>query len=208
MPATIPAGVGSATGGANVFTVGRSLDSLKRNFFDRALVIKKVDWAKRRALSKAGAFVRTRAQSSMLRHVVRKGFGVKSKVTDREGVSKPGEPPYVHEGTLVKFVLFAWDQNAGGVVVGPMKTNQVFFDKDRKPVTGTVPQVLEYGGQITILEWFRAGTWQRADLRSKRRIAERPTRYRTVNIASRAFMRPALAAERQRLPELFKDTVR
>ncbi len=97
---------------------------------------------------------------------------------------------------------------AGGVVVGPMKTNQVFFDRNRQPVSGTVPQVLEYGGQITILEWFRAGVWQRADLRSLRRFADLPTRYRTVNIAARPFMHPALRAERQRLPELFRDTVR
>lgn len=192
----------------NIFTVGRSLDSLRSNFFDRELVVKKVDWARRRVLSKLGAFVRTRAQSSMLRHAVRRGFGVKSKVTDREGVSPPGEPPFVHTGLLVKFVFFAWDENAGGVVVGPMKTNQVFFQgKDRKPVSGTVPQVLEYGGQITILEWFRAGVWQRADLRSRRRIAERPTRFRTATVAPRPYMRPALAAERAKFAELFRNSV-
>lgn len=205
MPATIP-GVGSLTGG-NVFSAGRPLVALKEAFFDRQVVIDRVEKKRRAILSKFGAFVRTRAISSMLGHAVPKKFGYKSKVTDREGSSPPGSPPYPHTGLLVKWILFAYDHAAGGVVVGPMKTNQVFFDKDRRPVTGTVPQVLEYGGQITLLEWFRAGTWQRADLRSRRRLAERPTRYRTVSIAARPFMRPALKAEAPKFAPLFKDSL-
>lgn len=193
--------------GGNVFTVGRPLETLKSNFFDRAAIENRVKQAKRRILSKMGAFVRTRAISSMLRHAVRKGFGHKSKVSDREGVSPPGEPPYPHTGMLVRWILFAWDDATGGVVVGPMKTNQVFFDRHRMPVTGTVPAVLEYGGQITILEWFRAGVWQRADLRSKRRLGERPKRWRTVTIAPRPFMGPALQAELPNFPEMLRNSV-
>jgi hypothetical protein len=207
VPATVPA-AGELLGG-NVFTVGRSLDSLKGNFFDRAKVEKAVGRRRRALLSKAGAFVRTRAISSMLGHNVPKGFGHKSKVSDRSGVSAPGQPPFPHTGLLVKWILFAWDQAAGGVVVGPMKTNQVFFDRDRKPVTGTVPQVLEYGGRITVLEWYLShlAVWVRADLRFKRKLAERPTRYRTVAIAARPFMRPALAAEAPNFPSVFKDSL-
>jgi hypothetical protein len=207
MPATVP-GVGSLTGG-NVFSAGRGLESLKGNFFDREAVVSKVEKKKRAILSKFGAFVRARAISSMLGHNVPKGFGHKSKVTDREGSSAPGQPPNPHTGLLVKWILFAWDQAAGGVVVGPMKLNMVSFDRNRRPVTGTVPQVLEYGGQITILEWYLShlGIWQRADLRFKRKLAERATRYRTVNIAARPFMRPAERAERPRFAPLFKGMI-
>lgn len=179
---------------ANVFTQGRGLEGLKQSFFDRMAVINRVEAAKLRVLSKFGAFVRRRAQTSLRK---------------RKAVSKPGEPPSSHTGILRRFIFFSYDHATGGVVIGPMKTNQVFFDKHRRPVTGTVPQVLEYGGSITILEWqrFPGGPWERADLRSRRRLAERPLRYRTANIAARPFMRPALAAERPKFSELFRNQV-
>lgn len=177
---------------ANVFTTGRGLNALKSAFFDRQKVTDAVGKANRRVMSKAGAFVRRRAQTS---------------IRPRKDASQPGQPPSSHSGILRRFIFFAYDQDAGGVVVGPMKTNQVFFGRDRKPVTGTVPQVLEYGGSITILEVFKWGSWRRADLRSKRRNAGMPTRYRTVEIKARPFMHPALDKERPKFAEMFKNAV-
>lgn len=187
---------------------GRSLDQFKGAFFDREAVLKLMDRATAKALSKFGAFVRRRAQTS-LRY--------------RTKASAPGSPPSAHKSALsgIKpgnlkrknqptsplrgFIFFAYDKETQSVIIGPAKTNQVFFEGNRRPVTGTVPSVLEYGGSITILEWFRAGKWERADLRSRRRLAERPTRFRTIDIAARPFMGPAFQAELPQLIEFFRS---
>jgi len=162
-------------------------------FFDAPAVLRAVDRARRQVLSKQGAFLRTRARSI---------------IRPRKAASTPGEPPHSHTGILRRFLYFSFDPATRSVVVGPARTNQVFFDKDRRPVTGTVPSVLEYGGQITIKEVHRHGRWQRADLRSKRRLAGLQTRYRKVNIRPRPYMSAALALERKALPELWRDSVR
>jgi hypothetical protein len=162
-------------------------------FFDRRKVTGPVDKATRGVLSKAGAFVRTAA-----RHSIR----------TRKGTSPPGSPPYSHTGVLKRFLFFGYDPARRTVVVGPMATNQVFFGKDRRPVRGTVPEVLEYGGKITILEVERGGTWLRADLRSRRRLAGRPMRYRTANIAARPYMGPAMKQELPKFPSLWANSVK
>lgn len=165
----------------------------KFQFFDSKLVMRAVDKARRAVLSKAGAFIRTRAKTS---------------IRKRKGISEPGRPPHSHEGTLKRFLYFGYDPGADTVVVGPAKTNQVFFDKDRKPVTGTVPEILEKGGQITILEVFKYGRWQRVDLRSRRRLAGLKTRYRKVTIKPRPYMGPAMEAELPKFRELWRNSVR
>jgi len=166
---------------------------IKDLFFDRKKVEDAVDKPRRALLSKAGAFIRQRAKTSMRK---------------RKAASSPGQPPSAHVGLLKKFMFFGYDPGADTVVVGPAKTNQVFFNNDGKPVTGTVPAVLEYGGQINIFEVEKGGKWQRADLRSKRRIAGLPTRLRRVTIAPRPYMQPALTAELPRLPVLWRNSVR
>lgn len=166
---------------------------IKSLFFNRDKVLRAVDKAKREVLSKSGAAIRLTA-----RHSIRK----------RKGIALPGQPPHSHEGTLRRFIYFGHDRAADSVVVGPMKTNQVFFSRDRRPVRGTVPSVLEHGGAITILEVLKFGRWQRADLRSRRRLAGRPLRYRTALIRPRPFMGPALAKERPKLPKLWAGSVK
>ena len=125
-------------------------------FFDSPAVLRAVDRARRRVLSKQGAFLRTRARSL---------------IRPRKTASAPGSPPHSHTGILRRFLYFSFDSATRTVVVGPARTNQVFFDKDRRPVTGTVPRVQAYGGQITIKEEQLHGRWQRADLRSTSRLA-------------------------------------
>ena len=63
-----------------------SFEASKANFFDRAVVLQATTRAERRVLSRFGAFVRARIQSSMLGHVVRRGFGIKSRTRNREGM--------------------------------------------------------------------------------------------------------------------------
>lgn len=166
---------------------------VKNYFFDRAQVANRIDAAKRRGLSGHGAFVRRAARSS---------------IRKRKRPSLPGSPPSSHTGKLKDFIFFAYDPTTDGVVVGPVNTHQIFFDKNRQPVRGTVPEALEYGGEITILEIFRHGRWMRADLRSRRRVAQYPQRYRTVFIAARPYMRPANAAGTADFLRKFKDSVR
>ncbi len=166
---------------------------IKTLFFDKAAVVRAVDKARRAVLSKAGAYIRQRARSS---------------IRKRKKASAPGQPPSSHAGTLRKFLFFGYDPSADTVVVGPAQTNQVYFGRDRRPVRGTVPSVLEYGGQITVLEVFKHGRWQRADLRSRRRMAGLRTRYRKVAIKPRPYMGPALMAELPRLPALWRNSVR
>lgn len=93
---------------------------IKRFFFDREKVIKAVSRARRRALSKAGAFIRTRARTS---------------IRKRKGTSPPGSPPYSHVGDLRKGILFGYDAQRESVVVGPVGFKG-----------STAPSALEFGG--------------------------------------------------------------
>jgi hypothetical protein len=171
-----------------------SVKAAQGGFFDRLSVVHATDRATRNVFSKFGAYVRRDARKS-----IRSG----------KKTSKPGMPPRNRTGTLKRFLYFSFDKTRKSVVIGPAKTNQVFFSGDGKPVKGTVPSVLEYGGKISILEVQRSnGLWWRADLRSRRRLADKPTRMRTVTVAARPFMGPAFAKNLETLPDLWRNAVR
>lgn len=103
----------------------------KNWFFDSPAVLARVDAARRRSLSKAGAFVRQRARS-----LIRK----------RRAVSAPGSPPSSHEGALRRLLWFAYDPIGRSVVVGPVLYNAA---KRRVRLGGqTVPALLEGGGRV------------------------------------------------------------
>jgi len=93
-------------------------------FFDRPKVQRAVDRERRRALSKAGAFIRQRAKTSMRR---------------RRGSSAPGSPPHAHEGSLRRLLFFAYDPGADSVVVGPVGFRR-----------SDAPNTLEFGGATTV----------------------------------------------------------
>lgn len=93
-------------------------------FFSAPKVKRAVDRARRKALSKAGAFIRQVARTSM-----RRG----------RGSSLPGTPPRAHEGSLRRLLFFAFDPASDSVVVGP-----VGFRRSEAPST------LEFGGTITV----------------------------------------------------------
>jgi hypothetical protein len=99
---------------------------IKDMFFDRAAVVRAVDGAKRKVLSKAGAFIRTAARTS---------------IRKRKGSAPAGKPPHSHEGSLRRLILFGYDKTADSVVVGP-----VGFKKSDPPV----PNVLEHGGDTVV----------------------------------------------------------
>lgn len=180
--------------------IGFRTNQAKNFFFDRQRVLAATDRATRRALSRAGAFIRRTA---------------KGLIRKRKKASVPGQPPTSRTGILRNFLFFAYDPSQRSVVIGPAKTNQVFFDGNGQPVTGTVPEVLEYGGSIGILEWQvpehlgtrRAGQWVRADLRFRRNRQEWKRRRRTVRIKARPYMRPAYAINEPKLGPLWADSI-
>ncbi|MEM9108608.1 MAG: hypothetical protein AAGC72_01135 [Planctomycetota bacterium] len=90
-------------------------------FFDRDKVLDKLDRDERRLLSRAGAFVRRRARSS---------------IRKRKGISKSGKPPASHTGQYKKSILFGYEKSSRSVVIGPSAS---FGGSE-------VPELLEFGG--------------------------------------------------------------
>lgn len=161
----------------------------KRFFFDRELVAKRIDAATRKALSRSGAIVMRSARKSLKNSVVRRR-GPRNRPREGEtrpiverGASLPGKPPLSHTGLLRDNVLFAANPGRGRsptVVVGPARLNK-----------GTdAPHVLEFGGR-TVVTRRRKGATQR----------------RTVRIAARPYMGPALERESGKLPEQLRNSV-
>lgn len=105
--------------------------------FDRAAVLGMMDKKTAAVLSRFGAYVRQRAITSMLGHIVAKGFGVASSVSNRQGSAAEGQPPLPHSGDLVKRIEFAYDPKTRSVVIGPT------------PFGSGHALELEQGGQIT-----------------------------------------------------------
>jgi len=138
---------------------------IKELFFDRPKVEQAVDKAKRQVHSKVGAFIRTTARTS---------------IRKRKGTSPPGSPPYSHEGSLRRLILFGYDRSSDSVVVGPVGFRQ-----------GTAPNVLEFGGTTTVVRKRRG------------RVNARRTR-----IDKRPYMGPALEKEAPKLPRLWAGSVR
>ena len=114
-------------------------------FFDTERVLRAADAANRRNLSKAGAFVRTAARSS---------------IRKRKKISAPGQPPSSHTGLLKRFIFFGYDAGSKTVVVGPMRLNQKI---------GAAPEALEHGGQSVVVSGGR-----RHRKRRRIRIQARP----------------------------------
>jgi hypothetical protein len=174
------------------------LDAAKKQFFDRAKVLRAMDRAQHRALSKAGAYVRQRARTSIRRPrqasladlspEQRAAYERAVLLAARRGLprpkrplaaSRPGEPPRTPTGILKRSIVFVYDGARKTVLIGPYALNK-----------GTgAPRTLEYGGTTRI---------------------ERGDGSRTVTIAPRPYMRPALAAEiaAGKIRDAFRDTVR
>lgn len=161
-----------------------TVQAAKGNFFDRQRVLDAVGKAERQRLSKAGAFVRQRAKTS---------------IRYRERPSAAGSPPSAHRSVgsvrkrsgrtvarrqmvspLREFMYFAYDRATRSVVVGPAILNGT--------VSRQALHALEHGGPSVVV----SGRGQR----------------RQVTVRARPFMAPALAAEAAKLPELFRNSVR
>jgi hypothetical protein len=108
------------------------LKQAKAGFFDRAAVMNATTRAERQVLSRFGAFVRTRARTS---------------IRSRKTTSRPGSPPSSHLGLLKQFIFFSYDPARRGVVIGPTRLNA--------RTGGDAPPLLEYGGNAVRKRWGR-----------------------------------------------------
>jgi hypothetical protein len=171
----------------------------QNGFFDRLAVTKSVEEATRKALSKAGAFVRQSAKTS-LRY--------------RNKASKPGQPPSVHRGSTIKgrsvsllkeMIFFAYDARTRSVVIGPALLNSAASFTRR---TGkSVPQILEEGGEIKIVEVFHRGRWKPASVVGSAKARSLPQRLTGAKIEARPFMVPAMVKNINVFPGLFKSSM-
>ena len=158
---------------------------IKSLFFDRPRVQRAVDRAKRRVLSRAGAFIRTTAK-----HSIRK----------RKGSSRPGQPPHSHTGLLRRLILFGYDETTDSVVIGPLGFRR-----------SNAPNVLEFGGVVKT----KRSLLVRAEARGRdkrgrftRGKFKRIEAGKRLIYAPRPYMGPALEKERPKLPKLWANSVR
>lgn len=103
--------------------IGMQLREAKGLFFDRARVTNAVDRTTRKNLSRFGAYVRTRARSSIRR---------------RRRISAPGQPPSSHTGLLKRNIFFVYEPTRRSVVIGPILLNR----------GSGAPELLEHGGTV------------------------------------------------------------
>jgi hypothetical protein len=106
----------------------------------------------------------------------------KRSIRKRKGVSKPGTPPSSHSGELRSGIFFVYEPTRSTVIVGP-----VGFKGSE------VPEALEKGGRVRI--------------KTKRRRSDRRRTVRAV-VKPRPFMGPAHEKTLERVPEIFRNSVR
>lgn len=164
----------------------KNLVQVKGMFFDRALMDKTMDRTKLKFLSKAGAFVMTRARQSI-------------RPSKKE--SKSGEPPRAHGKKLLKRnIFFGLDKAADTTLVGPIRLNQPTFAVE--PTSGPVPSILEHSGTVRIHEVFKLGKWRPM----RPGDTGLPVRTRSHQMQARPFMQPALDHESKNFPAMLAGT--
>lgn len=100
-------------------------------------------------------------------------------------VSLPGEPPRSITGLLKKPLFFIVEPREQNVVIGPILANNKATAKN----DGTVPETLEHGGRVT---YPARGNRKR----------------RTVKVAPRPYMGPAMEKEKPQWAKLWADSVK
>lgn len=156
---------------------------MRQYFFDRQRVINRIGKENARRLSRAGAFIRRRARTSLKR---------------RKRSSPPGMPPSVHSTDPVatlKNIQFALGPDKRSVFIGPLKLNQVEMSWISLRGT-TVPAIHEFGDRVIVSEERYKGSeiWFRRDNRYG--VSQfKEYRKRRATYRKRPFMGPALKAE-------------
>ena len=172
------------------------LKLVKLAFLDTVEVQKQADQATLAGLKKIGAFVRTRARSS---------------IRKRKKSAPPGRPPHSHRGDLKRLIFFTWDPSTRSVVVGPVK----FESKQGGMVPA--PQLLEHGGDVVRSKLVGVKTTTRVATPRQKAAFRRKVKAGAIVVKKKervnvrmtyrgnAFMLPAAAAEQPRFGELFRQ---
>lgn len=171
---------------------GGGIEQAKLWFFDQKKILDKTKAAEARVQARFGAFVRTKARSSMRK---------------RKRSAAPGSPPSVHRGDLKRLLFFGRDPATESVVVGPVPF-----------AAGKAPRLLEHGGTTTKTVPIPRATGAPASERQKETFLRLvhdgritlPARSRKVvaTYPGHPFMRPALEAEAPKFAGLFRGEVR
>jgi hypothetical protein len=117
--------------------IGLHLIPAPGGFFDSRKVEQAATRKTRAVLMRFGAFVRTRARSS---------------IRQRRAISAPGQPPSGHVGALRKFILFDVDMKRRSVIIGAALL---------PGMVGRAPASLEHGGPSAGTVHRKRGTEQR-----------------------------------------------
>jgi len=189
----------------------------KKFFFDRPIVKKAIGKAAAKAMAETGGWIRKTAQR-LQRY--------------RKTTSKPGNPPHAHQPRpyMRRYLWFSFNPSNNSLIVGPVKLNAIYWNHHGEPITGPVPNVLEFGGKIRQMEVWKGyrrdrmgrfvkpgnqvastqGEWKRADMRSKSRLAKRRTRMTVKTIRPRPYMGPvlSLAITNRIIPRVWQGSVR
>ena len=150
-----------------------------RMFFDKPKVLRAVNRAKYRALSKAGGWIRKTARFSMRR---------------RKTSASPGRPPSAHVGLLRDFLFYAYDPSSRSVVIGPAAMKRRRDD---------VPALMEWGGTRHVRRgelYKRRGSkkWARATKSTNLKYAPHPFMGPALRKADQAGV----------LPEAWRNSVK
>lgn len=189
--------------------IGMKLDQAKTVFFDRNLDAALSD-GKRRALSRAGAFVRRTMKGS-----IRKA----KKSAD------PGKPPKSKTGLLKKLIFFVYERAKQTVIIGPAKVNNTGFPGEPDDAL----PILEFGGttkrRVTPFietdkgpalfdarsrEFRRRGRPVKRSGKKVRFMHTRNLSLKDVDYAPHPFAGPALEKERAKgtLEDVWADSIR
>lgn len=166
--------------------------NVKKFYFDTFLVTDALDKATLQFLRHASLKTRLVARRSMKR---------------RKKIAQPGKPPSAHRGDLKEKVQAAMDPSLKFAVVGPELLNQV-DELNGKFRSGTIPELLEYGGVSGVIEQQKrpGGQWTRVDKR--RRANDNPKRVRRVKYNAFPYMTPALAVVQPSMPAMWANSVK
>jgi hypothetical protein len=166
---------------------------IKDRFFDRVRVIETIHRQELRRLSRAGAFVRRRARTDILRKAPKKRKGKQRRS------ARAGQPPLVHTSDSfanLRNILFGLSENGNAVVIGPRVVPSLRLTGSSAQ---TVPELLTFGGTARIEMWAnsRKGHGSESVFEWMPGSAPQADLHRTITAryAAHPFMGPALEKE-------------
>lgn len=181
-----------------------------KTHFDSKLLKKKVDQASFRSLGHASGAIRLTARRSIRRS---------------KKPSQPGKPPHTPTGALKRVIRYAVDSQKTEAAIGAVNEYSKtiwhlheFGGTSRKRLRLLKPHRFEVGqfGPVrkTGKRFTRARLMTEAQARRATRLVEEENTQRTAEsrilrrYPARPFMRPALDANRKRLPKFWENSVR